>query len=108
MIVAIRRCPRGRRGRVVVFRNYPRGLPSNEFNKKHIQTMGVVGESLLGRIWTEGRAIKWGRVNPQAEATNSAPPHPTSTGSNQKSGGWRPWGSKTQHESTPTGLEHGI
>ena len=47
---------------------------------------GRSGGEFTGSDRAEGRATKWGRVNPQAEATNSAPPHPTFRGSNQERG----------------------
>ena len=65
---------------------------------------GRSGGEFTGSDWAEGRATKWGRVNPQAEATNSAPPHPTFRGHNQERGDGSHGEANPQHEATTSPL----
>ena len=62
--------------------------------KKKERKKGRGGGEFTGSDRAEGRATKWGRVNPQAEATNSAHRIPPIREVIRK-GGWGPWGSKS-------------
>ena len=93
MIAAAAPPSRGRGGKL--FAIIPSALSEHDTpTKKPKISTGLGGGELYGSVGAEGRAIKWGRVNPQAEATNSAHRIQPIREVIRK-GGWGPWGSKS-------------